>query len=122
VGTRTDAALVTSEAAFATVLLVGAGLLLHSFWTMMHVDPGYRVESIVTAQLSPDRTTAASLDKTLALYDAVRGKLAAYPGVTNVAAMSQLPLSGGVAAMSCAIEDHPRPPASSAVRAVDDRR
>jgi predicted permease len=109
-GTRTDAALVTSEAAFATILLVGAGLLLHSFWTMMHVDPGYRVESIVTAQLSPDRTTAASLDKTLALFDAVRGKLAAYPGVANVAAMSQLPLSGGVAAMSCAIEDHPRPP------------
>jgi predicted permease len=109
-GTRTGAALVISEAAFATVLLVGAGLLLHSFWTMMHTDPGYRVESIVTAQLSPDRTTAASLDKTLALFDAVRGKLAAYPGVSNVAAMSHLPLSAELTAMSCAIEDHPRPP------------
>jgi predicted permease len=110
VGTRTDAVLVTSETAFATVLLVGAGLLLHSFWTMMHTDPGYRVESIVTAQLSPGRATAASLDKTLALFDAVRGKLGSYPGVTNVAAMSQLPLSARVAAMSWAIEDHPRPP------------
>jgi putative ABC transport system permease protein len=103
---------VTSEAAFATVLLVGAGLLLHSFWTMMHVDPGYRVQSIVTAQLSPDRTTAASLDKTLALFDAVRGKLASYPGVTKVAAMTHLPLSSELAANSCAIEDHPRPPAA----------
>ena len=111
-GVRTDAALVISEAAFATVLLVGAGLLLHSFWTMMHVDPGYRVQSIVTAQLSPDRTTAASLDKTLALFDAVRGKLASYPGVTKVAAMTHLPLSSELAANSCAIEDHPRPPAA----------
>jgi len=111
-GTRTDAVLVISEAAFATVLLVGAGLLLRSFWTMMHIDPGYRVQSVVTAQLSPDRTTAASLDKTLALFDAVRGKLGSYPGVTNVAAMTQLPLSVELIANSCAIEDHPRPPAA----------
>jgi predicted permease len=112
VGTRTDAALVTSEAALATVLLVGAGLLLHSFWTMMHIDPGYRVASIVTAQISPGRTTAASLDKTLALYGAVREKLGSYPGVTNLAAANHLPLASDVAANSCAIEDHPRPPAA----------
>ena len=97
-GLRTDAVLVASEAAFATILLVGAGLLLHSFWTMLHVPTGYRVESVVTAELSPDRTISASLDKTVALYGAVREKMAAYPGVTNVAAMSQLPLSSKIAA------------------------
>ena len=110
IAVRTDAALVTCEAAFATVLLVGAGLLLHSFWAMLHVPTGYRVESVVTAQLSPDRTIAASLDKTVALYRAMREKLASYPGAINVAAMNHLPLSPEVAANSCAIEDHPRPP------------
>jgi len=109
-GTRTDAVLVMCETAFATILLVGAGLLLHSFWSMVHVPLGYRVESVVTAELSPERTTAASLDKTIALYGAVREKIAAYPGVLNVAAMSQLPLSSQVAANTFAIEDHPRPP------------
>ncbi|MGD0868946.1 MAG: ABC transporter permease [Bryobacteraceae bacterium] len=108
-GLRTDAVLVTSEAAFATVLLVGAGLLLHSFWTMLHVAPGYRVESVVTAELSPGRAISASLDRTVALYGAVREKMASYPGVTNVAAMSRLPLSSEIAAVTCAIEDHPRP-------------
>jgi predicted permease len=109
-GLRTDAALVTAEAAFATILLVGSGLLLHSFWTMLHVNPGFRVESVVTAQLSPDRTVTASLDKTVALSQAVREKLAAYPGVQSAAAMSHLPLAPDMAASSCAIEDHPRPP------------
>jgi predicted permease len=109
-GMRTDALLVTSEAAFATILLVGAGLLLHSFWTMLHVNPGYRVESIVTAQLSPDRKITASLDRTIALASAVGEKLASYPGVTSVAAMDHLPLTSEMVANSCAIEDHPRPP------------
>jgi predicted permease len=109
-GRRTDGVLVSSEAAFATILLVGAGLLLHSFWTMLHVAQGYRVESVVTAQLSPDRTVTASLDKVLALSGAVREKLASYPGVINVAAMTRLPLSPDIAAYTCIVEDHPRPP------------
>ena len=109
-GIQADATLVTCETALATVLLVGAGLLLHSFWSMMHVPMGYRVDSVVTAELNPERTTAASLDKTIALYNAVRERLLSYPGVLNVAAMSQLPLSSHAAAATFAIEDHPRPP------------
>jgi len=109
-GLRTDAALVTSEAAFAAILLVGAGLLLHSLWAMLHVGQGYRVESLVTAELSPSRTVSASLDRTLALYEAVREKMASYPGITNVAGMTRLPLSSEIAANTCAIEDHLRPP------------
>jgi putative ABC transport system permease protein len=77
---------------------------------MMHAPMGYRVESVVTAELSPEPKTAASLDKTIALYRAVREKIAAYPGVLKVAAMSQLPLSSRAAANTFAIEDHPRPP------------
>ena len=110
IGIRIDAALVACETAFATILLVAAGLLLHSFWSMMHVPMGYRVESVVTAEISPARATAASLDKTLALYEVLREKIASYPGVLNVAAMSQLPLSSQTAANTFAIEDHPRPP------------
>jgi predicted permease len=109
-GLRTDALLVTSEAALATILLVGAGLLLHSFWAMLHTTPGYRVEAVVTAELSPDRPTSASLDKTIALCSAVREKLTLYPGVLNAAVMSQLPLSSEISANTFAIEDHPRPP------------
>jgi putative ABC transport system permease protein len=109
-GLRTDAVLVMTEAAFATILLVGAGLLLRSLWTMLQIDPGFRVESVVTAELSPGRDAAASLGKTVTLYEQVRAKLAAYPGVMNVAAMNVLPLTPEASAFAAAIEDHPRPP------------
>ena len=35
------------EAAFATILLVGAGLLLRTLWIMLQVDPGFRVEKVI---------------------------------------------------------------------------
>src|SRR4030095_10942258 len=75
---RTDAVLVMMEAAFATILLVGAGLLLRTLWSMLQVDPGFRVESVITAELSPNRAAAASLEKTLAMYEQFRLKLSAY--------------------------------------------
>ncbi len=107
---RTDAALVISEAAFATILLVGAGLLLRSLWTMLEMNPGFQIDSIVTAELGPSRATAGSMEKTLALCEQVRAKFSAYPGVRNVAAMNVLPLTPEVSAFSTTIEDHPRPP------------
>jgi predicted permease len=108
-GLRTGALLVMTEAAFATVLLVGAGLLLRSLWTMVRADPGFRVESVVTAELSPDRSARASLPKTLALCEQVRLKLSAYPGVLRVAATNALPLTPEASFFTAAIEDHPRP-------------
>src|SRR5204863_3297457 len=109
-GIRTGGALIVAEAAFATILLVASGLMLRSFWTMLRVDPGFRIQSVVTAQLSPSRAAAASIDKTVALFDQVRLKLSEYPGVTRVAAMNSLPLTPEGSSFAAAIEDHPRPP------------
>ena len=109
-GLRTDALLVAAEAAFATILLVAAGLLLRSLWSMLQVNPGFHVESVVTAELSPNRSAAASTDKAVNLYEQVRDKLVAYPGVTSVAAMNVLPLRKVSFVITAAIEDHPIPP------------
>src|SRR5262249_33078926 len=40
---RTRHALVLSEIALTSMLLVAAGLLVKSFWRLQHVDPGFRV-------------------------------------------------------------------------------
>jgi putative ABC transport system permease protein len=110
VGSRTDSLLIMTEAAFAAILLVGAGLLLRSLWNMVHVDPGFRVASVVTAELSPGREASASWEKTIPVYERIRARLSAYPGVAGVAAVSELPLTPDVSAFTAAIEDHPRPP------------
>jgi predicted permease len=96
---RADALLVMAEAALATLLLVASGLLLHSLWVMSQVRPGFRVESVVTAQIA--RGTGSMR------WPAVRDRLLEYPGVRAAAAMNVLPMTAEVTAFAAAIEDHP---------------
>ena len=56
---RARAVLVVAEVALAVVLLVGAALFIGSFVNVMRIDPGFRTEGVLAAQLiqlaSPDR-------------------------------------------------------------------
>ena len=44
--------LVVAEVALALILLVGAGLLTHSFWLITRVDPGFRAEGLISVPLT----------------------------------------------------------------------
>jgi putative ABC transport system permease protein len=48
---RTRSSLVVAEAALATVLLIGAGLMLQSFAKLLATDRGFRAEHVITADL-----------------------------------------------------------------------
>jgi hypothetical protein len=48
---RVRAALVASEVAFSLVLMAGAGLLLHSFWNLSRLDPGFDPERVAVANI-----------------------------------------------------------------------
>src|SRR4029077_4790550 len=48
---RTHNLLVISEIAMALIPLVGAGLLLRSFQHLLEVDPGFRVDHILTMEI-----------------------------------------------------------------------
>jgi len=49
--TRVSRILVISEVALSIVLLVGAGLLLRSFWRVLEVRPGFNPEHLTTMQI-----------------------------------------------------------------------
>lgn len=85
--------LVAAEAAISLVLLVGAGLLLRSFVNLLHVDPGFRSENVLTVRvaLSPRYADANSIR---AFYRDVISRARALPGVEAAGAISALPLSG----------------------------
>ncbi|WP_289445647.1 hypothetical protein, partial [Klebsiella pneumoniae] len=50
---RLSGALVGAEIALAVVLVTGAGLLIHSFWQLVQIYPGFRAENMVTATVAP---------------------------------------------------------------------
>ena len=50
-GNRTRATLVISEAALAFVLVIGASLMIKSFWHLLEVNPGFQPHHLVTVQI-----------------------------------------------------------------------
>ncbi len=86
--------LVVGEIAVALILLVGAGLLLKSFWLLQRVDPGFDYRNILTAKvvLSSDRYKEAAQAK--AFYDSLLQNIKALPGVAEASIAQSIPLTG----------------------------
>ena len=97
-------ALVAIEVALAIVVLCGAGLLIKSLTSLMHVDPGIDPSEVLTLHVSlpQDDTYGAPVRESFCadLSAAVEGR----PGIHAVGAISHLPLTGMHAGRSIAIE------------------
>jgi putative ABC transport system permease protein len=91
-------ALVVSEVALAVVLVVGAGLLVKSFWKMQRVDPGFVPDRMLVVQIQLPQSRYAGYadgDRVRAFYADLYGRIAARPEVQSVAVAMQHPLSPG---------------------------
>jgi putative ABC transport system permease protein len=75
-------ALVVAEFALAIVLLVGAGLLVRSWWHVKSIDPGFRPERVLVMELSTPTTFSAPAQRT-DLYHRVLEQIQAVPGVES---------------------------------------
>ncbi len=97
-GTRASRArsvLLVAEVALATMLLVAAGLLLHSFVRMSAVELGFRVEHLLTLRVMPPEPRYGDPDRAVALYQRLQQASASVPGVESVALSNHVPLTGG---------------------------
>ncbi len=83
--------LVVLEVALAVILVVGAGLLLRSFWNLMKVDPGFDANGLLTFRLELDFSSYPEIDQQMGFYERLTQRLAATPGVEDVTFMSGLP-------------------------------
>jgi len=86
--------LVVGQIAISLGLLVGGGLLLESFWRLIHVNPGFQPHNVVTAKLDLPRSTYNTPAKLGAFMQQFEERAAALPGVQSAGAVSELPLSG----------------------------
>jgi predicted permease len=86
--------LVVAEVSLAFVLLIGAGLMLRSFINLLHTDPGFRPEHVLTASISLPGTQYKNDADIAGFYGRLIKDLAALPGVRYAGAGSDLPWTG----------------------------
>jgi len=87
--------LVVAQVAFTLVLLVGAGLLLRSFYEIMHVDGGFRPDHLMTMRLLPAPYKYGGHKEMQAqLARNILAKVGGLPGVTSAAVSTDIPLLG----------------------------
>ena len=71
-----------AQIAIAIILLIGAGLMVKSFWALMHVAPGFRSESVLTARLSLPRSRYPDNQRIAAFERELGERLHGRPGIT----------------------------------------
>jgi len=87
---RFRSVLVAAEIAISLVLLVGAGLLVRSFWSMLQVNPGLDPAHVGFAQIwipvpnDPSKNPYATSAQRNAYMDEVLRRVAALPGIESV--------------------------------------
>jgi predicted permease len=98
----TRAALVVSEVALAVALVVGAGLLIKSFWRLQQVDPGFDPSGVLKVEFElPSARYVSPTDRwpnivaVHRFHDALLARSAALPGVESAAIAASHPLNPG---------------------------
>lgn len=99
--------LVVAQTAIGLVLLVGSGLLIHSFIRVLNIDPGFDANHVFTARLGIPFDDRYPRDAHGQLYQQVIDKLSSQPNVQSISAGWPLPLSDSNASVSFTIEGKP---------------
>lgn len=101
---RLRSALVIGELALSMMLLVGAGLLTHSFARLSNVPPGMETEHLALLNLSPSAERYPDDASRAAFYNAVLRRIDVLPAVRSTSVVSGVAGGGGGIHFNLAIE------------------
>jgi putative ABC transport system permease protein len=103
-GRRFRQVLIVSQVAIALVLLIGAGLLIKSFWQVRQINLGFAAEHVLTATVSLSlndypfqpfrKDNPPGNGRRTAFFQEALARIGSLPDVVSVGAISQLPLGG----------------------------
>ena len=85
--------LIVAEVALSVVLLIGAGLLLRSYWQLQGVSPGFTPERVIAMQMSLPIARYEEGEQ-IPFYEELYQRIGSLPGVSTVGATNILPLHG----------------------------
>ena len=108
---RLRSLLIVSELALAVVLMVGAGLLLRTFWGLLQENPGFNPSRVVTASVylpvpnDPKMDVYGDFSKRTSFIRDVIRRVATIPGIDRAAMTSDLPGARPTTTAALVIED-----------------
>ena len=102
--------LVVVEVATTLVLLVGAGLMIRSFYRLQKVNPGFNYDHLTSFTVQLPRKKYADVESREQFYKRLLENLRGLPGVESTAAASGLPLGNNGWQTSFTVEGRPAPP------------
>ena len=109
-GNRLRSLLVVTEVAVSFLLLVGAGLLINSFFHLRNLDPGFRADHLLTMKVDLSEVKYPDRERRSAFFDEVMRRVRALPGVQSAAVAGNLPLTYNGDSMSIGAEGIADPP------------
>jgi predicted permease len=88
--------LVVSELTFSVMLVIGAGLLIRSFFRIQEVRPGFATDHIISLRVVATGQKYRQESAIIAFYRELGERLRQVPGVSELGLTSVLPLTGTV--------------------------
>ncbi|MCP4902509.1 MAG: FtsX-like permease family protein [bacterium] len=86
--------LVVTEIALSLILLVGAGLLIRSFWQLTHVESGLKPEGLLTASVALPEVQYQDNDRRAIFFSDLVKTIQQIPHITLASATTVLPFTG----------------------------
>jgi predicted permease len=102
--------LVIAEVATTLVLLVGAGLMIRSFYRLQQVNPGFSYDHLTSFSVSLPIKKYSNNEQQEQFYNRLLENLRGLPGVEATAAASGLPLGNNGWQTSFTVDGQPPPP------------
>src|SRR5262245_33687493 len=99
--------LVVSEVALALALLLGAGLLMRSFWRLLQINPGFEPAHTLAMDIALPGARYAQGQQQAAFFQQTIQRIESLPGVVCAGTVSNLPLSGSNMTTGITRDDRP---------------
>ena len=102
--------LVVVEVATTMVLLIGAGLMIRSFYRLQNVNPGFSYDRLASFTVALPTRKYETEEQRSTFFNSLLQNIRALPGVQSVAAASGLPLGNNGWQTSFVVDGRPQPP------------
>jgi putative ABC transport system permease protein len=107
-------ALVVAEMALAVVLLIGAGLMLRTLWSLQRIDLGFNPSGVLTMRVSLPQASYPQPDQVVGFYSRLMERIRTVPGVVSAGAARSLPLGATIGDFGVRVDGYVPPPGTNA--------